>query len=63
MKIKAPFIFDPEGVCPDRLLAFTLGWLGWKYYFSYPYSRCKCGMLCQDDCCHKCTHCNCERGS
>lgn len=67
--VKAPFIFDraqeDEGILrPNTLLGFILGWQGWKYYIAYPWQRCKCGVLVHgDDCCHKCSTCNCECGS
>ena len=70
MKIKAPFIFDPEFELmswghshPQVPMAFMLGWLGWKYYISHPWTRCKCGTLADGGCCHKCPNCECEMGS
>lgn len=68
MKVRAPFIFDREqeaqGILhPDTLLGFQLGWKGWRYYIAHPWSRCVCGTLAQNSCCHKCKHCNCELGS
>lgn len=67
-KIRAPFIFDREeeaqGILrPNTLLSFMLGWRGWRYYISYVWQRCECGIFSVDGCghCPKC--CTCERGS